>query len=279
MKSSANPYNRQKEFGVVSQSALLGFVLMCVLLFLGTQVILAQTTARVDSVVALVQELYEQGSYLSSEVEARRLLENRSLPDSMRVRAEQYLAFSLVAQAKNAGAIDHFVTILKIDSAFVLDPILTSPKILTVFGEARKQYGTLKISEHSPFHPVQRLPDHGVTFRTILFPGWEQIYQGRPVKGYSLIGAGILSLGATVFFDRERRSAKEDYLAANTPDLATSKYTRYNNNYKAEYYSLAAFLAIYVYSQFDAFFDLPPRLDPAISQSGSNVQITLHFPL
>jgi hypothetical protein len=279
MNSSANPYDRRKELGVINRTALQGLVIVCLVSLPVAGPLRAQSTARVDSIVALVRGLFEQGSYLSSEVEARRLLENRSLPDSMRVRAEQYLAFSLVAQAKNAGAVDHFIAILRIDSAFVLDPILTSPKILSVFGEARKQYGTLKLSERSSHQPLQRIPDYGVTFRTVLFPGWEQAYQGRPVKGYSLIGAGILALGATIYFDRERRSAKEEYLAASTPELATSRYTRYNNNFKAEYYSLGAFLAFYVYSQFDAFLDLPPHLDPAVSQSNSNVQVTLHFPL
>jgi hypothetical protein len=279
MNRSKNIFARRRKVSIIIRTVLPGLIFIFLLSLLDTQALRAQPTAHTDSVVALVRGLYEQGSYLSSEVEARRLLENRSLPDSMRVRAEQYLAFSLVAQAKNAGAVDHFITILRIDSTFGLDPILTSPKILLVFGEARKQYVILKTSEHAPYQPVQRLPDHGVTFRTVLFPGWEQAYQGRTVKGYTLLGAGILSLGATVYFDRERRSAKEEYLAANTPELATSKYTLYNNNYKAEYYSLAAFLAIYVYSQFDAFFDLPPHLDPTVSQSNSNVQVTLHFPL
>ena len=277
MNCSTNPSARRKRFSPAGQTAFVGAVLICFLSLLVAETLRAQPTARVDSLLTLVRELYEQGSYLSSEVEARRLLDNRSLPDSLRVRAEQYLAFSLVAQAKNAGAVDHFVTILRIDSTFTLDPILTSPKILSVFSEARRQFGNMKIPEHNQRQLEQRLPDHSLTFRTILFPGWEQAYQGRTVKGYTLLGAGILSLGATVYFDRERRSAQDEYLAANTPELAASKYTRYNNNHKAEYYSLAAFLAIYVYSQFDAFFDLPPHLDPAVSQSSSNVQITLHF--
>ena len=277
MNCSTNPYARRKRFSPAGQTAFVGAVLICFLSLLVAETLRAQPTARVDSLLTLVRELYEQGSYLSSEVEARRLLDNRSLPDSLRVRAEQYLAFSLVAQAKNAGAVDHLVTILRIDSTFTLDPILTSPKILSVFSEARRQFGNMKIPEHNQRQLEQRLPDHSLTFRTILFPGWEQAYQGRTVKGYTLLGAGILSLGATVYFDRERRSAQDEYLAANTPELAASKYTRYNNNHKAEYYSLAAFLAIYVYSQFDAFFDLPPHLDPAVSQSSSNVQITLHF--
>ena len=279
MNCSANSYVRRKSFSASGQTV---FVVSFLIYFLSPLVagtLRAQPSARVDSLLALVRELYEQGSYLSSEVEARRLLDNRSLPDSLRIRAEQYLSFSLVAQAKNAGAVDHFVTLLRIDSTFTLDPVLTSPKILSVFGEARKQYGNLKLSEHVPLQRAERLPGHSVTFRTVLFPGWEQAYQGRTVKGYTLLGAGILSLGATLFCDRERRSAQEEYLAAITPELAASRYTRYNNYYKAEYYSLAAFLAIYVYSQFDAFFDLPPHLDPAVSQTSSHVQVTWHIPL
>jgi hypothetical protein len=257
----------------------MSIVLICVLGLLGTATVHAQSSLRTDSLLTLVRDLYEQGSYLSSEVEARRILDNRSLPDSSRVRAEQYLAFSLVAQAKNAGAVEHFVTILKMDSTFALDPILTSPKILSVFAEARRQFGSLNISESLRVKSPQRSTDHGVTFRTVLFPGWEQAYQGRTIKGYTLIGAGILSLGVTLYCDRERRSAEDEYLAANTPDLAASKYTRYNNFHKAEYYSLGAFLAIYAYSQLDAFLDLPPHLDPSISQTGSSVQLTFHVPL
>ena len=279
MNCSANPYARRKRFSPAGQTAFVGAVLICFLSLMAVGTVRAQPTARVDSLLTLIRELYEQGSYLSSEVEARRLLDNRSLPDSLRVHAEQYLAFSLVAQAKNAGAVDHFVTILKMDSTFTLDPVLTSPKILSVFAEARRQYGNPTVSQPSRLQPPQRSPDRGVSFRTVLFAGWEQAYQGRTIKGYTLVGAGVLSLGLTIYFDRERHSAQEEYLAANTPELAASKYTRYNNYHKAEYYSLGAFLAIYIYSQLDAFFDLPPHLDPSISQTGSNTQITMHIPL
>ena len=279
MNCSANPYVHRTKVTPVGRTDLLSAVLLCCFMLLAMETLCAQPVARADSLLAIVRELYEQGSYLSSEVEARRLLDNRSLPDSLRIRAEQYLAFSLVAQAKNAAAVDHLVTILRIDSTFALDPVLTSPKILSVFGEALKQYGNLKLSERAPLQRAERVPEHRVTFRTILFPGWEQAHQGRPIKGYTLLGAGIVSLGATLLFDRERRLAQEEYFAAGTPELAASKYTRYNNYHKAEYYSLAAFFAIYLYSQFDAFFDLPPRLDPAATQSGSNVQVTLRLPL
>jgi hypothetical protein len=239
----------------------------------------AQTRVRADSLLTTIRNLYEDGSYLSAEVEARRLLDNRTLPDSLRIRAEQYLSFSLVAQAKNAGAIDHFVTILKIDSTYALDSVLTSPKILTVLAEARRQYGIAGPSSALRPQNSQRTAARGVTFRTVVFPGWEQSYHGRTTKGYALIGAGALSLGLTIYCDRERRAAQDEYMAAGTPELAASRYTRYNNFYKAEYYSLGAFIAIYLYSQLDAFFDLPPHLDPAISPSPAGVQVTMHIPL
>jgi hypothetical protein len=279
MMRVSNSLASQMRFNAAGRIAPVSSALICFLALLAAQNLSAQSAVRLDSLVGLVRGLYEQGSYLSSEVEARRLLDNRSVPDSLRVRAEQYLAFSLIAQSKNAGAVDHLVTILRIDSTFSLDPVLTSPKILSVFADAYKQYESLKLSERSLVRREQQPQGHSVTFRTVLFPGWDQTYQGRTAKGYTLIGVGILSLGATFYFDRERRSAQDDYLAANTPELAASRYTRYNNFHKAEYYSLAAFIAIYIYSQFDAFFDLPPRLDPAVSQSSSNVQLTLHFPL
>jgi hypothetical protein len=250
-----------------------------ILLLFGGGVVCAQTAARADSLLTIIRDLYEKGSYLSAEVEARRLLDNRSLPDSMRMRAEQYLSFSLVAQAKNAGAIDHFVTILKIDSTFTLDPVLTSPKILAVLAEARKQYGIAGPSLSLPPQNSPRTADRVVTFRTVLFPGWEQSYQGRTTKGYALIGAGALSLGLTLYCDRERRSAQDEYMAAGTPELAATRYTRYNNFHKAEYYSLGAFIAIYLYSQLDAFFDLPPHFAPAVSSSPAVVQVTMHIPL
>jgi hypothetical protein len=279
MNSSTKQYGFRESSRITVQSAVMRSVIICLLSLFSAATVQAQSTVRVDSLLSLVQGLYEEGSYLSAEVEARRMLDNRSLPDSLRVRAEQFLAFSLVAQAKNAGAVEHFVTILKIDSTFALDPILTSPKILSVFAEAHRQYANLSTSQSPRPQPPQRSTDRGVTFRTVLFPGWEQAYQGRTIKGYSLVGAGVLSLGLTLYFDRERHTAQEEYLSANTPELAASKYARYNNFHKAEYYSIGAFLVVYVYSQLDAFFDLPPHLDPSISQTSSNTQITMHISL
>lgn len=251
---------------------------IAVCFLMGVASLVAQNSGSSDSTAKLIQDLYERGSYLSAEVEARRFLENRSLPDSLKIVAEQYLAFALVAQGKNASASDHFITILKIDSTFTLDPILTSPKILLVFNQARQQFWNQFNGNHSSNHAVSLMQPKGVSFRAVLFPGWEQIYQGRETKGYVLLSAGLVSLASTIYLDSERRKARSDYLAADTPELASSRYDRYNKLYKTEYYAGAAFILIYLYSQFDAFFDLPPSSSISVRIQPSP-QLTMQVPL
>src|SRR3972149_4979998 len=103
------------------------WVLLCVL-----YVCRSQGQQQVDSTLGNIQALYEKGSYLSAEVESRRLLEGRLRRPSFRIAAEQSLAFCLVAQNNNSAAAGHFLAILELDSSYTLDPILTSPKILAV---------------------------------------------------------------------------------------------------------------------------------------------------
>lgn len=237
----------------------------------------AQDDPAPDSAAALVQSLYEGGSYLSAELEARRLLERDGLSDSIRILGEQYLSFALVAQGKNSSAREHFITILLIDSSYTLDPVLTSPKIISVFNQAYDRYLVMRSEENPPPTELPVVASGGITFRTLIFPGWEQIHQGRPTKGYILVGAGAASLGSFVVFDFLRRSAREDYLAAGTPERAASKYEVYNRYYKAQFYSGIAFVVVYFYSQFDAFFDLPPRLDTGVSAGPNGLQLQTRY--
>ena len=234
---------------------------------------------QVDSTLGIIQSLYEQGSYLSAEVESRRLLDNRSLQPSSRIAAEQYLAFCLVAQNNNLAAADHFLEILALDSTYTLDPILTSPKILAVFDQAKRRQGEIKQSGEKPrLEPAgSAVNPSSVSFRTLIFPGWEQLHQGRTTKGYVLLGAGILSLGSTMYFDVKRRDARSQYLGADSPGSASSRYDLYFKYHKAEYYAAATFVLLYLYSQFDAFFDLPPTSSPITLHISSGPQITARF--
>lgn len=232
-----------------------------------------------DSTLKAANRLYDAGSYESAELTARRLMEQGPMADSIRMEAERIIAFSLVAQGKTELAREHFESILAVNPSFEFDPILTSPKILTVFREAKLRSSAARkasIVADKKDKPV--LSD--ITFRTILFPGWEQYYQGRTDVGLVFMSAGVLSLGSAIEFEILRAPARRDYLAATLPADIASKYRSYNRYYRGEVYSFIAFAAVYIASEFDVFLNRGRSVEIQLSTDeakGSGLVLSLRW--
>ena len=212
---------------------------------------IAVARTALDSLVERVAQLYDAGSYLSAELEGRRSLEQGTIADSVRMQLEKYIAFSLVAQDKPQSAVSHFSAMLQIDSTFNLDPQLTSPKILSVFQQTREKYFNQRTQMIQQAIPHRE--SSGVTFRTIIFPGWEQLYQGRMAVGYTFLAVGGASLLSTIYCEFRRHSARSSYLNATSTESAVDLYKTYNNFQKAEIYSAAIFVAGYILSEVDVY--------------------------
>jgi len=210
--------------------------------------------AAPDSTLTAAEKLYNAGSYESAELTARHVMEEPNLSDSARIAAERIIAFSLVAQGTPSLAKDHFISILRLNSAYQLDPILTSPKILTVFNEAKLQFAGTTTSGSGDRRVIET-GQAGPSFRSILFPGWEQCYVGRTGIGVPLLGAGFVTIGSGITFEILRSTARRDYLSATQPADIASKYTKYNRYYRIEAYSFIAFAAAYVASELEIFLD------------------------
>jgi hypothetical protein len=222
-----------------------------------TSSLMAQSAISVDSVLQMANKLYDDGDYVSAELEARRAMEFAMGNDTVRIEFERIIAFSLVAQEKDNSAIEHFIQLLTIDKNYTLDPALTSPKILDVFERAKHSFIATQRIQSEQSTPIVMNEIHSVTYRAVLFPGWEQLHQECETKGYALLGAGILSAGLTVYFDVQRRENRNEYHVATTPERATAAYGDYNRSYKAEIYSACAFALVYLYSEIDAFVFVP----------------------
>jgi hypothetical protein len=212
----------------------------------------AQSNA-IDSTFHSIESLFDSGLYVNAEVEARRLVEVPNISDSVRVVAEKWIAFSLVGQGKSLLAGDHFALLLKLNPKFELDPILTSPKILAVFNETKAHLAAHVNPEMDTVavHPLRQAME--VSFRTIVFPGWEQLHTNRTTAGYLFLGGGIGTLGAGITFEALRSSARSEYLSATTASTIKAKYSTYNKYYKAEAYAFSAFALIYIASEIDVF--------------------------
>jgi hypothetical protein len=232
----------------------------------------ARGQSTVDSLFRVVDSLYSSGAYARVELEARRLLESQLLSDSVSLVAEQWVPFALVAQGEPALAREHFRRILLRRPQYQLDQTLTSPKILAVFNEARSLAAETRHVDSIGAAEADR--PGGITFRTVLFPGWEQLYQERTTAGAIFLGAGIASLGAGIALEFVRRSARDEYLAATTPEEIESKYQEYNRASRNERWAFAAFAAVYILSEIDVFLHdsglslhLSDSGDPALSLS------------
>ncbi len=235
----------------------------------------AQISPRADSTISAIKHLYEEGSYTAAELQTRRALEDTKVSDSARVQLQKYLAFTLVAEGRNEAAIEHFVDALRLDSSLALDPVLTSPKILSVFKAAKDRY-----REKAAITVLQRKVaaiEGGPSFRAMIFPGWDQLHRGRRTKGFILLGAGAAAAVTAIASDILRRDARSKYLDASTSALAESRYKTYNTYYKTEIYSVSAFVLIYLYSEFDSFLNLPPHFSAGYSPSTRSMEMNFRI--
>jgi hypothetical protein len=223
-----------------------------------------------------IDSLYSSGSYLGAEVEARRLLEYANLNDTAYAEIHKYIAFSLIAQGKSELAKERFAMLLSLFPSYSLDPVLTSPKILVIFNEAKRTFLTSKKPIQETIHFPADAGGTTVSYRTILFPGWEQLYTGRKTSGIIFLSAGILSLGSGITFELLRSNARQDYLVERNPSVVDEKYNIYNRYYKAEIISFVAFAVTYIASELDVFTTpgYPSINVSSSSQIGSHTHIT-----
>ncbi len=235
-----------------------------------------------DSSLSVIEGFYSNGQYNTAELEARRMFGRQHLSDSVQVQLHKWIAFSLIAQGKLSIAKEQFVILLNVDESFELDPILTSPKILSVFNEARVAFLSTRKNNttdtsNNRHERVQRHPQ-SPTFRTILFPGWEQLYSDRTTSGYILLGSGVMTLSSGIIFEILRSTAREDYLRASIPSDISSKYNTYNFYRKAEIYSFSAFAIVYLISELEVFAQSSISLSSTSSNEGQTY-VTLSFSL
>jgi len=252
--------------------------LFILILFL-LESVLAQSN-DVDSTFRAIELSFESGSYISAELEARRVLELPGINDSARVIAEKWIAFSLIAQGKPSLAKDHFAALLRLNLQFELDPVLTSPKILAVFNETKRYHiAYLKSRDTSAVNQVRQTAP--ISFRTVIFPGWEQLHTNRSTSGYLFLGGGIGTLGAGIVLEVLRSSARNEYLSATSSAAIESKYSRYNKFYKAEIFAFSAFAVVYIASEIDVFTNseyYSLSFSPSSSSTaGSSLSLRIRF--
>lgn len=186
-----------------------------------------------------------------------------------------------------------FRELLKLDPMYQLDPIKTSPKIISFYNDVKTQF----MSEYSRTTPVapdtakkdtlQNIPivkkiivDRSENiYKSLVLPGWGQLAERKNTKGYIFVSAGLFTLTSFLYYSIDTNEKETMYLNEVNRNLIESRYRDYNNSYKLKNISLIGFLAVWITAQIDMFLFPPETISEEnmlLSVGGSNSRFTMN---
>lgn len=174
---------------------------------------------------------------------------------------------------KTNEATVQFEQALSLDQTTTLDSIYASPRTIQFFETLKSKFiaeNKFDLSEKSVSYRylIQPDPRPNATFRSMVLPGWGQIYKNDTRKGYLLITSSALTMITVGLFHVLQNNAHSDYLNATAPDDIQQKYDRYNQRYKIRNNAALLGGGVWIYAFFDALL-VPPKT--------SKTKVTISF--
>ena len=201
-----------------------------------------------DSVITYASKALAEKEHFSSE----------NLIDIYELKAISH--FSLLEM--NAS-LSSFLEILKIDPDYSLDPVKTSPKILSFFEELKKSYQP-EVRDETARQTAKidtvRIADDrtgelkSCLVKSMLLPGWGHFQLDKKTKGIFLTGAGLASLGLAINYALDTEDKEKSYLNETDMGRIEPKYDAYNRAYRLRNIFMASFAVVWLYTQADLLF-------------------------
>jgi hypothetical protein len=178
------------------------------------------------------------------------------MDDLDQLRFRLLLGFVYVARDQSEAARTEFLKVLAVNPAYELDPVATSPKIIEVFRNARNEYLVRVASEPAIYRMPQADVRLSASWRSLLVPGWGQVYKDQDTKGAAFAAAQVLSLAALIFMQTEVNRRHDDYLRIrdfNNPDVE-DRFQEYRRAYQTRNVVGYITLGIYLVNYLDALY-------------------------
>ena len=159
---------------------------------------------------------------------------------------------------------------LSIDRTAELDSVYVSPKIIQFFNELKSTYSSRRKSGEFDKaiqyrYLVQPDPRPAATLRSMILPGWGQLYKNDKRKGYVLVGSTAIAALSTVLFHFMQKNAHDEYLKATEIETIKQKYDNYNLFYKLRNNTALLAGGIWLYAFFDALLVEPKEKPVKVS--------------
>lgn len=234
------------------------------LLFGGEQV-MAQPDTDPLGLLAAMRDAYERLDYETAERRAREALDMHEAYSADQL-VEVHTTLGLIHYARNEPleAREQFEAALSLDPALELDPLLVSPKTLEFFDGVRASFTAEGGAEREPIIRYVRVQDPrpAATMRSVVLPGWGQLYKGERVKGWALVGLWSATAAGAVTAHLLRSQARSDYLAATDPAVITERYDTFNAWHRTRTGFAIGAAAVWAFAAVDALVVGGPSQQP-----------------
>lgn len=258
---------------------------LLLLLLLGAAPGLHAQSVDTDQAVQKVLTLYQLGRYEDAELEGLRVLNRSSnLSASDAAEIHRVLAYVAVARGDNETAIDQFIEALRLNPRLRMDRVLTSPKILTVYDEAKDRFESESKQEMGSMREM--MERYRVRLeagrRSILFPGRGQFYKNQTFKGYLYAGGFVVSAGGLLASHLAVLAAEDRYDNSDDPGELPDLYDEYRSAWQVRNALAISTAVVYLASIVDGFVTNPAETKrveltstpPAGSEWGMELRFT-----
>ena len=232
-------------------------------------------TPRLDA----IWEAYQALDYARAQQLAQAALDAYDAPEDL---AQVHVVLGLIAFSQNdqVVATRQFTDALVLDPTVALDPLLASPKTLDFFEDIRTGLAqanrdeTLE-PEAAPRYVLVRDRRAEAALRSMVVPGWGQLYKGQRTKGRVLVGLWVGAVAGTVTTHILRQQSRDTYLDATDQQEILDRYDTFNQWHKTRNALVLGTAAVWVYSYLDALIggQAPERRNLLITPTFSDRQV------
>lgn len=186
------------------------------------------------------------------------LKSDKNLPDSLAIDIYLMRAVSYYSIAREDSAAKNFEEILNINPNYSPDPLIISPKLISLFNQVKLNYRPKQPvqSDSTSAKPTEALKEktqsqNFARLKNLILPGWGHLSREFSAKGAVITSVSLLNLAGMIYFIYDTNQKEKSYLNETNKILIPSRYNDYNNAYKIRNALIISYAALWIYSQVD----------------------------
>ena len=226
------------------------------LLCLSIAPVVVQAQTSNTRILEDIRSAYDGLDYAIAETRINEALRDyeRFLPQEL---SEIHVLYALVlfAQSKQPEAEAQLELAVQLNPSLELDPLDTPPRLYEAFEEIKKGYADNAAEINSP-QDVRYLlvydPRANAALRSMVVPGWGQLYKGEKRKGIMLASLWGITASGSIVAHISRNQAQDHYRASETQAQTQSRFRAFSTWHKVRNNLMLAAAGIWVYSYIDA---------------------------